>query len=108
MDPYVVFKIGHQKQRTKTHNSGGKNPAWKDLLKFKVTTKDSNCEIIVMDEDVTSDDTVGTTTIFLDDIFKKGKSTEWIKISHKGKECGQVNIEFEFYAEQAAGTQHLM
>jgi Ca2+-dependent lipid-binding protein len=58
----------------------------------------------VFDEDVTSDDHVGSTVLFLEDVFKKGVLKDWIKIDYKGKEAGQVNVEIEFYAENSAGV----
>ena len=37
-------------------------------------------KIAVYDEDMTKDDLVGDTVIFLDDIKKKGHHQEWVKI----------------------------
>ena len=34
-DPYCVIKIGQERQRTKTHNGGGKSPQWMDTLQFQ-------------------------------------------------------------------------
>lgn len=89
MDPYVVVNIEGNKQKTKTHNSGGKNPRWEETLRFKIT-KEQEMKIAVYDEDMTSDDLVGETTMFLDDIKKKGHHQEWVKIQYKGKEAGLV------------------
>ena len=34
MDPYCVVVIGNQRQKTRTHNEGGKQPNWNDTLNF--------------------------------------------------------------------------
>lgn len=47
-------------------------------------------KIAVYDEDLTSDDLVGETTYFLDEIRTKGKFSDAIKIAYKGKEAGTV------------------
>lgn len=47
-------------------------------------------KIQVFDEDVTNDDLVGETIMFLDELKKKGHYQEWVKIQYKGKEAGLV------------------
>ncbi len=44
----------------------------------------------VYDEDMTTDDLVGDTVYFLDEIKQKGKFQEEIKIAYKGKQAGTV------------------
>ena len=44
----------------------------------------------VYDEDMTKDDLVGETCFFLEDIKKRGKCTESIKIQYHGKNAGVV------------------
>lgn len=34
MDPYVVVTIGGRKEKTRTHENGGKNPRWGETLRF--------------------------------------------------------------------------
>jgi len=72
MDPYVEIELGSLKQRTKVHNSGGKNPRWEETLKFKVINE-TELKLSVFDKDLTSDDLVGNTIVFLDEVKKQGK-----------------------------------
>lgn len=46
--------------------------------------------IEVWDEDMATDDLVGATTYFLDEIKSKGKFTEAVKLAYKGKESGTL------------------
>ena len=87
MDPYVVVEIGSQKQKTKTHNSGGKQHRWEETFRFKVI-KETEILIKVMDEDTFTDDLVGQVTIMLDKVKMQGKVQEWHKLQYKGKEAG--------------------
>lgn len=89
MDPYVSVRVGNMKVKTKTHQSGGKAPKWNDTLQFELENEDT-IDIAVYDEDTVTDDLVGETTLFLDEIKKRKSYDEWVKISYKGKEAGQV------------------
>ena len=68
MDPYCKVKVGFDTQKTKTHNCGGKFPAWKDTLTFRKNNEDF-ITVEVWDEDTTSDDLVGECTIPLSNIL---------------------------------------
>lgn len=90
MDPYVKVSIGNQSERTKTHLNGGKKPRWEQTLKFKIVgSTDEEIKIQVFDEEsVKSDDLVGETSFFMDDIKRRGKFQEATKIAYNGKEAG--------------------
>ena len=103
MDPYVIVELGAIKKKTKTHNSGGKKPQWDETFKFQ-RKAETEITFTVMDEDVTSDDHVGSGTLFLDDIFKKGKFKDFIKLQYKGKEAGQLFVEIEWLGAGGGGT----
>ena len=66
MDPYIKFKCGGKKKKTKTHKNGGKTPSWSDSITMDASGPD--LQIIVMDEDTFSDDTIGTYTLKVSDI----------------------------------------
>jgi Ca2+-dependent lipid-binding protein len=58
MDPYVTIKhMGHE-FKTKTHSGGGKNPTWNMTFDFRPAGMDTDIEITVWDEDVTTSDFV--------------------------------------------------
>jgi hypothetical protein len=47
-------------------------------------------KLAVYDEDVTSDDLVGETSYFLDDVVRTGKKAESIGIAYKGRQAGMI------------------
>ena len=54
-DPYVKLKLGDNEVSTNPHESGGKNPEWKEDFEFDITTE-SDLEIEVRDKEVVGDD----------------------------------------------------
>lgn len=50
--------VGNQRQKTRTHNEGGKQPNWGDTLNFTLTGP-SQMGVQVWDEDNVQDDIVG-------------------------------------------------
>ena len=58
MDPYVVIETRHQKHRTTTKQGAGKTPRWNEGFDIDVKYIGDDMTIKVMDEDVSSDDTV--------------------------------------------------
>lgn len=101
MDPYVKITCGGLTKKTKTHNYGGKKPVWDETLKFKVNGQ-SFITISVFDEDLTSDDHVGSANYNLEQVFRKGSHFEWIELTHKNKRAGEIFIEFDFTSEASA------
>lgn len=57
-DPYCLVFIGNQRQKTRTHNEGGKQPSWGDTLNFTVNGP-AQMGVQVWDEDNLADDIVG-------------------------------------------------
>lgn len=72
MDPYVVFILGDQRSKTRTNYHGGKTPKWNDEPFSFFVNKEVDLKIEVWDEDNLYDDLVGTATVYVDDIRKKG------------------------------------
>ena len=103
MDPFIKFVLGSTTSKTKTHEGGGKKPNWNDTLTFTVA-KDTTLDILVYDEDPASDDLVGSTTVDLAPVMKSGSYKDWVTIHYKGKEAGQVFIEF-FYVGEGGGSK---
>ena len=89
MDPYVIMTCRNSKFRTKTKDGAGKTPAWPDEhFTFKVHYIGDDIEIVVKDEDVGSDDTVGSFRTKLSSFCIGSGIEEWYKIEHKGKSAG--------------------
>ena len=50
--------ISGQRQKTRTHQEGGKQPRWNDTLNFTITNP-TGMNVQVWDEDMINDDLVG-------------------------------------------------
>ena len=91
MDPYVKVTVGGHTQKTITHNSAGKTPRWEQTLQFRLNGKEDTVRVEVYDEDTVTDDLVGETTYYVDEIKKRKKIIEnQLKLSYKGKEAGFI------------------
>jgi Ca2+-dependent lipid-binding protein len=102
MDPYLIMKVGSQTLKTKVHNSGGKNPEWKDVLDFEINDDDF-IDITMMDKDVGKDDFVAQENYQLDKVFKMGHAKDYIPMHFKGKQVGKVWMEFNFMDQSSGG-----
>lgn len=91
-DPYLVLKIGKQKQKTKTHFKGGKNPSWEETFVYELDGKYENLELGAWDEDTGADDEIGSAIIPLKDIVAgMGKEVACvIRGPKKGNKAGEI------------------
>ena len=107
MDPYCVIKIGPQSQSTGACENGGQNPNWGSAsLSFRITYEDLvNFE--VWDRDfLTKNDLVGQGSLSMASIISKGFNPSLIcSLTYKGRQAGEVYIQFEWYAEPGYGYQ---
>lgn len=63
MDPYLVCKIGDVSSKTDVSGEPGKNPKWNQVLSFKLESIPSKIAFQVQDQDMVSDDMVGSATL---------------------------------------------
>ena len=68
--------VGVEKQRSRTHQEGGKKPRWTDEFIFRARA--GSMLITVYDEDIVSDDVVGSANVDLKKYFDN-------PIEHEGK-----------------------
>lgn len=66
-------------------------------------TNEKELFITVMDKDLVNDDTVGSTTIPLDSVFKSGKTSSSYNLNYKNKQAGQLYVDLEFYSHSQLG-----
>ncbi|KAG9287576.1 hypothetical protein G9A89_019637 [Geosiphon pyriformis] len=81
-DPYVELWIDEKyKQRTTTKDNT-LNPIWNETFHFNIPNhKKHILHIRVLDSDVaTSDDTIGTAKVDLQDVFQRGQVDRWVKL----------------------------
>ena len=60
MDPFLECKIGDVSSKTDIADSSGKNPVWNQVLSFLLESIPSQINFIVKDQDMVSDDIVGS------------------------------------------------
>ena len=85
MDPYVVIEYRGTKYKTRTHQSGGKNPFWNQEFQLSVGAIGDDLTIKVMDEDVSSDDFIGMTIMKVSSLVINNGVNEWFNITYKEK-----------------------
>jgi thiol:disulfide interchange protein len=101
MDPYVKLQMGSQTFKTKTHKNAGKKPSWFDVCEF-IRTDEEVLNVQVYDEDIISDDLVGSGVLELKDICIPGRQmySDSIILKYKNKKAGELYLEVNFYADQ--------
>lgn len=99
-DPYCKFELGSYSKRGKTVNKGGKNPYFgEEELLFWIAEGAwiNNMVLSCYDEDVGSDDLIGTATFsvlrFMRDI---GSKEHLVPLKNNNKDAGEVLLKFEF------------
>jgi len=92
MDPFVVIETRQQKLKTKTMQGAGKTPKWDQIFDIDVKYIGDDMKLQVFDEDVTSSDLVGETTIKLSSLCVNGGLDEWYTIGFHGKQSGTVHL----------------
>lgn len=94
MDPFVVIQYLTHKERTKTVESGGKNPRWKnEKFEFKIEKLTDKITFRCFDEDSIIDDNLGEITVAVKFLALEGStSSEWLKLKYKGKASGEIFI----------------
>eukprot|EP00798_Chlamydomonas_sp_ICE-L_P002834 gene2834-4940_t len=111
-DPYAVLKCGNQKFRTKTMKRAGTSPVWNETFACQIINENS-IEIEVWDEDLISDDHLGTATIMLANVRTAKKDMVQAPVirpkSRKQKGLIAINMTFEpdssMPAKQAVHSQ---
>lgn len=69
MDPFVTIELAKQKKRTSVKDEAGKTPVWDEVYSLPVMNPNDPLKLTVLDEDVTTDDIVGSASV---DLHEKG------------------------------------
>ena len=97
MDPYCIINTRNQRVRTKTANNMGKKPRWEgEFMDIDVKYVGDDLLLQVLDEDVTSSDLIGESTIKLSSFCIGNGIDDWFSIQFKGKEAGKVHLRSEW------------
>jgi Ca2+-dependent lipid-binding protein len=113
MDPFVRVTIDKDRQQTKTLLNGGKNPKWREILRFKITPSQISRidSMIIQFEafDAQSDTAelfLGKALYSLSKIKNKGSQTSLLEIQDKSnKVVGSLHVELDFKADMEGSPQ---
>jgi Ca2+-dependent lipid-binding protein len=70
----------------------GKTPIWNETFELDVKYVGDDLKLVVLDEDTTSNDTVGEAGIKISALCNNGGIDEWFEIQHKGKSAGKIHL----------------
>eukprot|EP00276_Gloeochaete_wittrockiana_P005123 CAMPEP_0184657288 /NCGR_PEP_ID=MMETSP0308-20130426/18399_1 /TAXON_ID=38269 /ORGANISM="Gloeochaete witrockiana, Strain SAG 46.84" /LENGTH=264 /DNA_ID=CAMNT_0027094953 /DNA_START=199 /DNA_END=996 /DNA_ORIENTATION=+ len=99
MDPYVIIRIGGQKNRTKTKENAGRSPVFNESFKFDIIPSTNPVvSFEVMDSDVGKDDFVGGLECNFGEMATQGRTIDgWYGLKRKsGKPAGEIQIKLQF------------
>ena len=102
MDPYVKIEVGGRTFKTKTRQNAGKKPTWDEIFEH-YCTYDGQLIAYVYDEDITSDDLVGSTYIQVSTVINSPSShfSDDLVLKYKGKSSGTLYMDLTYYPDVA-------
>ena len=101
MDPFVEIRLGKETRRTSVKDEGGKEPKWMEIYTIPVVNALDPLKLTVFDEDVTTDDVVGSAYL---DLNEKGvlSAAVWkehtVELTHEGQKAGDLFIATRYTA----------
>jgi len=98
-DPYVYVKVGSHSQKTSVKKNSGKDARWEEVLSFTTSEgKGQTVNISCYDSDVVIDDLIGSTSITVEDLVRRGERTEFELFGKKDtrKITGWVTLSAKF------------
>ena len=99
MSPYCVVSLGPNKKKSDIAKRQGRNPTWEQEITFPIIEGHTDVRIDVWDEDVGSDDLIGSVTLPLGGVFGRGFEDAWHRLGrHDGKAAGEVRVILRFVA----------
>ncbi|KAG0276516.1 Arf guanine nucleotide exchange factor syt1 [Linnemannia exigua] len=101
-DPYIVVSIGHsllggQKHKTATQKNQSGDVEFNESFTFDAKDSDE-LKVKVFDDDLVSDDDIGSTKIPLKNLFESGRIQQWYQIGEGSKVRGSVEIRLSILA----------
>ena len=71
MDPYVEIKTSKGTQKTTVKEDAGTTPVWNETIELELHKIENQVDFIVMEEDATCSDFVGSTSIDMGSLCMK-------------------------------------
>ena len=82
----------------------GKTPKWEQIFDIDVKYIGDDMSVTVFDEDVTTSDTVGSTSIKISALCTNGGLDDWFPIQYRGKQSGQIHLKGVWTPAAPAGA----
>ncbi|KAH9043424.1 C2 domain-containing protein, partial [Lactarius hengduanensis] len=105
-DPYAKLSLSGTTKQTPPDPKGGQHPVWDAELRFPISKDASKnnrtLTISVFAEERKDDELLGEGTIDITDTLKTGEFDNWVPLSLKGAQRGEVYLEMTFFASGPA------
>ncbi|KAH9177424.1 hypothetical protein EDB89DRAFT_2226392 [Lactarius sanguifluus] len=105
-DPYAKLSLSGTTRQTPPDPKGGQHPVWDAELRFPISKDASKnnrtLTISVFAEERRDDELLGEGTIDITDTLKTGEFDDWVPLSLKGAQRGEVYLEMTFFASGPA------
>lgn len=95
------MKLGVQTRRTSVKDEGGKEPKWNEIYTIPVVNTLDPLKLTVLDEDVTTEDVVGSASLDLNEkgiVAGPGWKEQVIELTHEGQKAGDLFIATRYTA----------
>ncbi|KAI9439897.1 hypothetical protein H4582DRAFT_2075253 [Lactarius indigo] len=105
-DPYAKLSLSGGTKQTPPDPKGGQHPVWDAELRFPISKDASKnnrtLTISVFAEERKDDELLGEGTIDITNTLKTGEFDDWVPLSLKGTQRGEVYLEMTFFASGPA------
>ncbi|KAJ9077477.1 hypothetical protein DSO57_1016421 [Entomophthora muscae] len=96
-DPYLTYKLGESRGKTKTNRNGGTSPTWNEITFLDVTPQTYKLRLRAYDEDLIGKDFIGEGTIDVSPAICSGELDGWFPLYCNSKLAGEIYLEFTFH-----------
>ncbi len=88
MDPFCKIQYRDQNITTTVQKNAGKLPRWNETFDINVQYQGDDVHLEVLDEDITKNDVVGSSTFKMSSLCVNQGIDTWFDIQYKGKKAG--------------------
>ncbi|KAF8273320.1 C2 domain-containing protein, partial [Lactarius quietus] len=105
-DPYAKLSLSGATKRTSPDPKGGQHPVWDAELRFPISKDASKnnrtLTISVFSEEKKDDELLGEGSVDITETLKTGEFDDWVPLSLKDTQRGDVYLEMTFFASGPA------
>ncbi|KAH9989443.1 C2 domain-containing protein, partial [Russula vinacea] len=101
-DPYAKLSLSGIAKQTPVDPKGGQHPVWDAELRFPISkdpsTSNRTLTVSVFSEEKKDDELLGEGTVDISETLKTGEFDDWVPLSLKGSQRGEVYLEMTFFS----------